>query len=53
MRDVIKFIGEILFYVVVALAALAVCAILVCIILLAVQGCLVLLGEITPMVGVY
>lgn len=53
MQDIAKFIGEILFYVIVALLALAVCTILICVILLAVQACLVLLGEITPMLGVY
>lgn len=53
MKEFAEFIGELLYYVVVALMTMAFCAILICIILLALKGCLVLLGEITPMIGVY
>jgi hypothetical protein len=53
MKEVAAYIGTILFYVVVALGALAISLILVAIILLAAQGVLYQLKSLTPMLGVY
>lgn len=49
MEEFAKYIGNLLFYLVVGLAMTAISVLLVCVILLAVQGCLYTLGQIMPM----
>lgn len=53
MKEFVEFVGNLLYYLVVALTALTICILLVLVIFLAVQGCLYTLGQITPMLEIY
>lgn len=52
MEEFAKYVGNLLFYLIVGLAMVAIGVLLICVILLAVQGCLYTLGQITPMLSV-